>query len=58
MSENCLHNDRFPTDRHTLLLIVAACAALALTVPIDRVQAFAELLGSMGVLLQLALGRR
>ncbi|MEU5322974.1 hypothetical protein AB0G67_40420 [Streptomyces sp. NPDC021056] len=45
MTENSLNNDRFPTDLH-LLLAVAVCAALSLTLPTDRVQSFAELLGT------------
>lgn len=44
MSENCLHNDRFPIDPHTLMLVITACAALSLLLPTDRVQSFTGLL--------------
>jgi hypothetical protein len=40
MSENCLHNDRFPTDLRTLLFV---CALLSLLLPTDRVQSFTGL---------------
>lgn len=43
MSETTLHNDRFPTDPHTLLLI-AVCALIAGLMPSDRTQALAGLL--------------
>ncbi|MER6249346.1 hypothetical protein [Streptomyces griseorubiginosus] len=52
MSQTALHNDRFPTDPHTLALVITACAALSLLLPTDRVQSFTELLGVAIALLQ------
>jgi len=55
MTETALHNDRFPTDPHTVVLILAVCAALALALPADRIQ---SLTGLLGIALSLLPGRR
>ncbi|MFD9004426.1 hypothetical protein ACFV0T_26295 [Streptomyces sp. NPDC059582] len=42
MADIAHHNDRIPTDPHTL--IVLACATLTALLPADRAQALAALL--------------
>ncbi|MCI3279128.1 hypothetical protein [Streptomyces cylindrosporus] len=55
MTENHLHNDRFPTDPRTLMFVITTCAALSLLLPTDRVQSFT---GLLGIALALLPGRR
>lgn len=55
MTQTPPYNDQFPTDPRHLLIAVAVCTALALTLPTEQVQSFTGLLALVIPLLQ---GRR